>query len=310
MKQKFADGEIPLPGFWGGYRVAPAADRILAGPAESAARSLSLHATSRRFVEDRATCEGSNETRSIDGFSLDAPFDAIHRKVERNPSADRARAEAAGDIVERDALAVGVDRRREGRGEGTPASPVTPRSAATSATFTLIVPFPWIAASPDSSTRPSASPSSPDAASLPSTRKSAGGPFAVMRSAPVPAAAPTARSRPRKRSSAVPSRASNLPATLVFHDLTSKISPRTAASAVIATSPAEPFTRSCVVPCRLRWRVEIQCRVQICRREPRNEGSRRSVGLRPNAGDEVRDAAPVLPDRSNVNVPRGFDQGP
>ena len=39
IEARFADGDVPLPPHWGGYRVKPGRDRVLAGAGEPAARS-------------------------------------------------------------------------------------------------------------------------------------------------------------------------------------------------------------------------------------------------------------------------------
>ena len=43
-EQRFDGGDVPCPEHWGGYRVRPADDRVLAGPAEPDARSAGLPA--------------------------------------------------------------------------------------------------------------------------------------------------------------------------------------------------------------------------------------------------------------------------
>jgi len=54
MKRKIGEGKVPLPSFWGGYRVAAGGGRVLAGPEEPAARPLPLHPQRRRRrLEDR-----------------------------------------------------------------------------------------------------------------------------------------------------------------------------------------------------------------------------------------------------------------
>ncbi len=52
-EERFAGEDVPVPPEWGGYLVAPASCRVLAGPTGSAARPAALH-RHRRRLDDRA----------------------------------------------------------------------------------------------------------------------------------------------------------------------------------------------------------------------------------------------------------------
>jgi len=53
MKQRFAEGQIPLPPHWGGFRLKPDRMEFWQGRPDRFARSISLHVAIEWFLVDR-----------------------------------------------------------------------------------------------------------------------------------------------------------------------------------------------------------------------------------------------------------------
>jgi len=53
MKQRFAEGQIPLPPHWGGFRLKPDQMEFWQGRPDRFARSISLHVAIEWFLVDR-----------------------------------------------------------------------------------------------------------------------------------------------------------------------------------------------------------------------------------------------------------------
>ncbi len=91
-QQRFDGGDVPCPEHWGGYRVEPERDRVLAGPAEPDARSAGVPAAGRRLGDYPARALSVTPKRSArcGRRGTDRAWPRAPRAADRAPTAPGA----------------------------------------------------------------------------------------------------------------------------------------------------------------------------------------------------------------------------